>query len=641
MQVSGTLRLIQASKHAHRLWFGLVIALCAVLLTSAPTISASLARWLAPVLPLPAFEALLASSLIMLAGLSGAVLVAEARQRAIEAERLLDAEASVLTHEPGQPALGDTRMDVLKQAVIPAGYPQFVTVLALSIAAAAAAWASLRTTLSADELAGPKSVSIGVGAVLLCFPLVVLERHLAGTPENELPEAAPLGGLLRVGICTLLGLGLAKVTAGAGYPWGAWALRAASLVCFLVAVELALRAIARCFLPLPAPDQMTGAATSSVAGLLRLSSPENVREAVRQRLGIDVAQSWALGFLRRAAMPSLCGLAIAAWLLTGVAALPLNERAVYERLGRPVRVLQPGLHLILPWPFGHLQRVELGILHDLPAGSARSLGAGTEPDGTGQSPVFASTAPPEESGSGADRLWDRPHPDEATYLIASATRDQPGFQVIDIDMRIAWLAGESDEDALNVVYSAESPERLIGQLAGRLLARRFASSTLSAVLVEDRVSFIQSFRGELQADLDQMHSGIHLAAIAIEAVHPPPQAAGAYHAVLASDIQARTSIAESRGSALQQESEARQAAQSTRDEAAVNAAEIVAQARSQTRFYAAEFTAWERDGGASLLEHRLERIARALPAAQTVIVDHHLSPEDVPTLDLRSLPAVP
>jgi regulator of protease activity HflC (stomatin/prohibitin superfamily) len=161
------------------------------------------------------------------------------------------------------------------------------------------------------------------------------------------------------------------------------------------------------------------------------------------------------------------------------------------------------------------------------------------------------------------------------------------------------------------------------------------------VLVEDRAAFIQSFRDELQSELDGLRTGIRLAAIAVEAIHPPPDAAVAYHAVLASDIQARTSIAESRGSAVQQEAQARQTAQSTRDAAAVSAAEIVAQARSQSQTYAADFTAWERDGAASLLERRLERIGKVLPAAQTVIVDHHLSSEDLPLLDLRSMPAVP
>jgi regulator of protease activity HflC (stomatin/prohibitin superfamily) len=37
--------------------------------------------------------------------------------------------------------------------------------------------------------------------------------------------------------------------------------------------------------------------------------------------------------------------------------VPLDQRAVYERFGAPVRVLHPGLHLILPWPLGRLRPV--------------------------------------------------------------------------------------------------------------------------------------------------------------------------------------------------------------------------------------------------------------------------------------------
>ncbi|MBV8522032.1 MAG: hypothetical protein JOY71_07885 [Acetobacteraceae bacterium] len=616
-----------------------------------------LAALVAPILPLAASQTLAASALTVLAGLCSALLVAEARARTLEAERLFDAGAMSFRHpasELGSLELAgrlgsqslegevkrETRAEALKQAALPAGYLQLAAVLVLSITAAGAAWSSLRTRLTAGDLASPVALSIGLGALLLCFPLMLVERQLNATSKDELPEAASLAALIRLGLAALLGFGIAKMLVSLGYSWGIWAVRAVALVCFLVALELALRTVAQCFLPQPPPDEVVGVATSSIAGLLRFSHPANVRDAVRRTLGIDVTQSWALGFIRQAMLPAVVALGIGAWLLTGLTALPLNSRAVYEQLGRPVRVLGPGLHLCLPWPLGRLLPVELGAMHDLPVGGGGAVAAETEPDSDAETAIIAGSSQTAASGSGADRLWDLPHPQEATYLIASNTGDQPGFQVIDIDMRIVWLVGESDRDALAAVYSVEQPERLIDHLASRLLARRFAGSTLSAVLVEDRAAFIQIFRDELQFELDKLRTGIRLAAVAIEAIHPPPGAAGAYHAVLASDIQARTSIAESRASAGQQQAQARQTAQSTQDEASVSAAEIVAEARAQNRAFAADFTAWGRDRESFLLERRLERIAKVLPAAQTLIVDHRLSPASLPLVDLRSMPAV-
>ena len=92
----------------------------------------------------------------------------------------------------------------------------------------------------------------------------------------------------------------------------------------------------------------------------------SVGTAVKRQFGIDLSRSWALVFVRRAALPIGFGLALFAWCLTGVTALGINERAVNQRLGMPVSVFEPGMHVHLPWPFGIVRGVELGVLHDVP-----------------------------------------------------------------------------------------------------------------------------------------------------------------------------------------------------------------------------------------------------------------------------------
>ena len=109
-------------------------------------------------------------------------------------------------------------------------------------------------------------------------------------------------------------------------------------------------------------------AGSTVAGLLRLQWPNiaAIGTAVTHQFGLDLSRSWALGFIRRALFPALAALAVFGWLLTGVSALGLGERAVYESLGKPVAVLHPGLHVHLPWPLGVLRPVEFGAVREIP-----------------------------------------------------------------------------------------------------------------------------------------------------------------------------------------------------------------------------------------------------------------------------------
>ena len=153
-----------------------------------------------------------------------------------------------------------------------------------------------------------------------------------------------------------------------GFGWGFWIERATTLLIFITALELILRSLAMCFIPFAPIERLRTVADSSVAGLLRLSVPnfQTFNIAVRQRFGIDLSRSWALAFIQRASLPIVVGLALMAWGITGITALGLNQRAVYERFGSPVAVFGPGLHVHLPWPMGAMHGVELGVVHDIP-----------------------------------------------------------------------------------------------------------------------------------------------------------------------------------------------------------------------------------------------------------------------------------
>ncbi len=57
---------------------------------------------------------------------------------------------------------------------------------------------------------------------------------------------------------------------------------------------------------------------------------------------------------------------LALWLLSGLTQVPPDGRAIYEEFGTPVRVLQPGLHALLPWPAGRVHRLDYGAVREVP-----------------------------------------------------------------------------------------------------------------------------------------------------------------------------------------------------------------------------------------------------------------------------------
>lgn len=324
-------------------------------------------------------------------------------------------------------------------------------------------------------------------------------------------------------------------------------------------------------------------------------------------------------------MPVGLALAVLAWGLTGVVSLPLDQRAVYERLGRPVAVLGPGLHLHLPWPFGLTRRIENGVLHELAL-------VGTAP-GRAPVPVAAEDPPPQS----ADRLWDRAHQGEATFLLASATAAGLGFQSVNVDLRLVTRVGLTDAAARQAAYGIADPDSLVRATAGRLLARYFAVRTLAGVLGDDRRTFTETFRAELQAELDQLGAGTEIVAVVVEAIHPPAAAAGAWHGVQAAGIRARVAIADETGAAAKTLATARIDAARNTDAADAAAAELVAEAKVDATLFTADRAADAAAPDVYGLERWFARLRAALGRAQLLVIDHRLRGAAAPTLDLRGL----
>jgi regulator of protease activity HflC (stomatin/prohibitin superfamily) len=477
-------------------------------------------------------------------------------------------------------------------------------------------------------------LAVGGGMVLLAFPVLVLERSWAAISDTALPEAAGLAALLRTVLLVQIGLGLALMLQGGAFTPVAVLVPACAAMVLLIAAEFVLRGVAALFLPTPLPSVARPAASSAVAASIRLRLPRlaSVNQAVTQQWGIDLSRSWALGFVGRALLPTGLLLALLAWGLTGLVALPLDQRAIYEQFGRPVAVLGPGLHLILPWPLGVGRRVERGVLHELTlAGSISGDDAETVRPG-------AEDPPPQA----ADRLWNRAHPGETTYLIASTAASGQGFQRVDVDLRLITRIGLSDAAALHATYGLADPDVLVRATAGRLLAKYFASRTLAGVLGEDRGTFTDAIRMALQQDLDRLATGEEIVAVVVEAIHPPPAAADAWHNVQSAEIRARVAVADEVGAAAKTASAARTKAELVTYTATAVAAEIAAKATADHTLFTADRTAYAAEPDAFQLERWLAHLRTALPRAQLLVLDHRLAGTEAPTLDLRDLaPTMP
>jgi regulator of protease activity HflC (stomatin/prohibitin superfamily) len=519
------------------------------------------------------------------------------------------------------------RFGRLPPATRAAGWPQAVLIL-VGMGASVAMFREF-PPLPPDPAGVVPGWSGLAGLVLLpAFLLLVCERVIVAEPAGRLPEAGRLAALLRIPAFSLLLLAALAGAAGFGFGVWRWAVELPGVLLMAVAGELALRGVSIWFLPLAAPEAARAAIGSVLASLLQPGAlrPAAVAERMRAHLGIDVTRSWAATYVRAAAPPVLLGLLVLAWGLTGVTRIGVAERGAYERFGAPGGVLRPGLHVLLPWPFGHVRRVEFGVVHAVSVGAAPG-GVAPEAD------VSTADGPPPLS---ANRLWDvQPRSDNA-YLIASRGAGKESFETVSADIRVLYRIGLDDESARRALYGLVAPDELVRALSDRLLAGFFANRTLGDVLGARREQVAGGLRDTLQAELDARRSGIEVVAVVVESMRPPGGAAAAYRSVQAAQIVASTQRAQETGRAYGSLSVAARDAHDMGDQAQALAEELVDGAKGDRSRADADTLAYRAGGRAFLLERYFGNLGAALGHSAVEIVDDRLGRAEAPLIDLRA-----
>lgn len=508
-----------------------------------------------------------------------------------------------------------------------AGWPQ-ATLILLGMAAATLFLFSL-PALPFDRMAAMPGWPALAGLMLVpAFLMLVCERIIAATPIQGFPEAPRLAALLRIPAAILLLLAVRASAAGFGLTGGRWTAHLLAIALLVVAAELALRTLAVWFLPLPAPLAARAAIGSLCALLLQPGAlrPAVMAQQMRARLGIDVGRSWAVIYVRATAAPVLLGLLVVAWGLSGVARIGLAERGSYERFGAPVAMLRPGLHLVLPWPFGQVRHVEYGVVH--------AVGVGADP---GAEAIAADTSTADGAAPvGANRLWDQSSGADIAYLIASHSAGRQSFETVSVDIRVLYRIGLDDVSAQRALYGLVEPDPLVRALSGRLLAQYFGVHTLAEVLGARREQVATQLRDALQTELDARRSGIEVVALVVESMHPPGGAATAYRNVQAAQVIASTRRAEETGRAHSTLSVAARDARDVEDQAQASAGELVGAAQAERWQSDADQLAYQDGGRAFLLERYFGNLRIALGTAGLEIIDHRLSQPNMPMIDLRS-----
>ncbi len=191
---------------------------------------------------------------------------------------------------------------------------------------------------------------------------------------------------------------------------------------------------------------------------------------------------------------------IAGYLSTTFYTVGIREQAVIERFGKPVHMnmpIGPGLHLKMPWPVDRVRIIQTGYIEELNIGNITDR----------QTRAL---------------IWTRMHGTEEAFLSGDNNFFYP---YIVLHYRI--------KDIFQYLYENINPKALLNDVGHRVATALFSRETFYDIATSRRKVLEQNMHVSLQANLDELESGIEILSVNFKDIHPPMSVADAFEGVVA------------------------------------------------------------------------------------------------------------
>ncbi len=206
---------------------------------------------------------------------------------------------------------------------------------------------------------------------------------------------------------------------------------------------------------------------------------------------------------------------IVVYLASGFYSVGISERAIVERLGKPLspdNPIQPGIHYALPYPIDKVFKADCR--------SIRRMVIGYKTDRSSEY-IF----------------WTNAHYREEFRILTGENT------FLDFAMHLHYRIS----DLYNYLYSCSRTESLIAALGYWKLRDSIGSSETFKVLTFQRDTLEEKIKQQLQSELDSRKAGIEVVNVCFRDIHPPIDVAPAFEEVVSAQEEYETFIEQARG----------------------------------------------------------------------------------------------
>ncbi|MCX5647431.1 MAG: SPFH domain-containing protein [Phycisphaerae bacterium] len=486
---------------------------------------------------------------ILAAALIWLVLAVQFHQRSLAEQEKLDMSqlarerSSATIFQKGEQGLlfaaAQRRLEVLEKWFIP--------VFAAAIAAyeIGVGLYLLKGLGAAGEARTQQPLVCVIVATAIAFVSFLMSRYATGMSAEMRWKPLRAGGSFFLGAAILsfaMAIGLALVHFQIS-PLLAVVSYVVPLLLVVLGVETALNLVLDVYRPRLKGQYSRAAFDSRLLGIINEPGGifRSVATAIDYQFGFKVSQTWFYKLLEKAIVPLILFSAGTLYLASCIVVISPAEEAVVERFGSPlgddgqVRHIGPGFHVKLPWP------IDIAYRH--PTQEIMELHIGYVPK---TDPKTGAVLPETQL------LWGQTHyAAEHDLLVATEyTADQIGQELADRAVPVGLVKANIPvqyriKDLYAYIYNHSDPGQLLEDICYRELARFAASARVevedspagqgqaqASLLGAGRTRAKEVLTERIQRAADEQNLGIELVFVGVQGVHPPPEVAAYYQAVI-------------------------------------------------------------------------------------------------------------
>jgi len=475
-------------------------------------------------------------------------------------------------------------------------------------------FSNLRITLAGGKPLSMEDIAV-VRSATVIYLIAGCLLYFVANFVNAVQRRVGVKALSPVLVLTRMAFGFCLAAAGitflylsTAHDFGAllgWPLIFLTLI---LAMEPFVRLGARFYQPKESQDTALWPICNSLLLDAAFGQGDYLRGAVRRfesLSGMRLSDMWMVRFLRQTVGLIALGALLLGWLSTSFTAVPVSCQGVRILLGHyDIKLLQPGLHVTLPWPFEYIAIVETERVRSVSLGFDKILNG----------PV----------------LWNERHVQGEKDLLVG-----DGEALLTINVPILYRIN----NPLAYLRTSSDPEQGLTNLAERKLLHIMGSRDSFSLMIEDRAQIARTLHNELQKELNSLNLGIELIFVGLQDIHPPVSVAPAYQEVVSAQEEKEAAIDEAKASRASTLPGTRAQAMRLTAQATADYAALISKAKGST----AHFLALAEEDKSDLLRTRLrfEALEVGLTTATKIILG---IPPNTPRqfyLDLRNTGDIP